>query len=564
MAVTITNSSKNSITVAPTISGSSDFTFDGSTSCPSTLIADAACVAVVVFNPTQTGEGKATLDMGMSSNDQTIGILGTGVQLSPGQSIVAKTDNPLVARYTYAPRVSGDVSIQFGSDTNYGLTTSSQTANGGSPVTFLVAGMKQSSTYHMQAVVSGGSDKDADQTFTTGAFTADQLPALTVTTNGTPQSGVELMNPAQGPNVTYLQAYAVDLQGNVIWGYPYPDRQGNTIIQPFKPLADGNFIAVISVNSEVNGPPPAGELIVLREFDLSGVPVRQVTLDQINSGMSAAGSSLTLLDIHHDVAVLPNGHFIVIGNALKSYSGLPGQTGSTNVLGDVIVDLDSTLKPVWVWSEFDHLDASRAPAGYPDWTHSNAVLYSATDGNLIVSSRHQSWLMKVNYANGTGDGSLIWRLGYQGDFTLAGGTQPQDWFYGQHQPAFQSSNTSGVFAISMMDNGFTRQLSPGNVCSGSTCYSTVPVFSVDESSKIATLTFRDSFPPAQYAIWGGGTTQLANGDLEFDLCAEPNLSSIVQEVTLTNPTNIVWQLKTTNQNLYRANRAPSLYPGVQW
>jgi hypothetical protein len=411
----------------------------------------------------------------------------------------------------------------------------------------------------------GNTTTDSDHSFTTTNFDADQLPTFTVKSNGTPQPGIELANPALGLNSTYIQAWATDLQGNLIWGYDYKDRQNDTIIQPIKPLPDGNFLAVISVNSAITGPPADGQLIVLREFDLAGEPVRQITLDQINSGLADLGSSIQLYDIHHDVAVLPNGHWVVIGNILKSYDGLPGTSGSTKVNGDVVVDIDSsTLKPVWAWNEFDHLDVKRAPAGYPDWTHSNAVLYSATDGNLIVSSRHQSWLMKIDYRNGAGTGAVLWRLGYQGDFTLVNGASPQDWFYGQHQPAFLSANTAGTFQITMMDNGFNRQLSPGAPCSGTSCYTTVPIITVNESTMTATIDWRDTFAPGKFAIWGGGTTKLANGDLEFDLCAEPNTTSEVDEVTTDGSQTIVWSLKTSQQNLYRANRMPSLYPGVQW
>ena len=34
-------------------------------------------------------------------------------------------------------------------------------------------------------------------------------------------------------------------------------------------------------------------------------------------------------------------------------------------------------------------------------------------------------------------------LGYQGDFTLVGGTDPTDWFYAQHGPSFVTTNTTG-------------------------------------------------------------------------------------------------------------------------
>ena len=108
----------------------------------------------------------------------------------------------------------------------------------------------------------------------------------------------------------------------------------------------------------------------------------------------------------------------------------------TTVTGDVIIDLDQNHKPVWLWNEFDHLDVNRQPMGFPDWTHTNAVIYSADDGNLIISIRHQNWLVKIDYANGTGAGDILWKLGYQGDFTLVGGTDPTDWFYAQHGPSF--------------------------------------------------------------------------------------------------------------------------------
>ncbi len=570
IVITVKNTTKADVTLAPTLSGGSDFTLGTTVSCGTTLPAMSSCSMVATFAPSAEGSQTSVLDLGMASNDERIPLTGNGVTLAPGQSIVSATDNPQVARYTYAPVGSGAVGVQFGLDTNYGLQTSVQNTAAGTPAMFLVAGMQANSTYHMQATVaaSDGSivETDSDQTFSTSSFPADTLPSIKVTTTGTPQPGIELMNPASAPSSsTYLQAYAVDLQGNLIWGYDYADRQTLSVINPVKLLPNGDMLMAIGINSLlVTGPPAPGELAVVREVDLAGVPVRQITLPQINSALSAAGFSLTLLDFHHDIVALPNGHWLVLGNLLQNVNGLPGSSGATAVLGDAVVDLDENGVPVWVWNEFDHLDVTRAPAGYPDWTHSNALLYVAGDGNLLVSSRHMSWVMKVDYRNGAGTGNVLWRLGYQGDFRLVNGTEPQDWFYGQHQPSFIGSSTTGTFSMTMMDNGFTRQLSPGNPCSGASCYSTVPVFSIDENAKTATIQWRDTFPNADYSIWGGGTTALANGDVEFDLCAEPNASSEVDEVVPTNPTQVVWSLTTSGQNLYRSNRIPSLYPGVQW
>ena len=70
-------------------------------------------------------------------------------------------------------RAPANVSVQFGLDTTYGLTTWTQpTGQFGGAVSLYVAGMKQSTIYHMRGVVQfadGTQFNDADQTFTTGS-----------------------------------------------------------------------------------------------------------------------------------------------------------------------------------------------------------------------------------------------------------------------------------------------------------------------------------------------------------------------------------------------------------
>ena len=291
--ITVRNTTKAAITMSPTLSGGSDFAIVSGVSCGTSLLPGAACSVVVNFTPTSTGAQTTTLDMGMNSNNQRLQLRASGVQLEAGQSIISTTDNPLVARYTYAPQTAGDVSIQFGPDTTYGQQTSTQTVAAGAPASFLVAGMQANSTYHMQAVVDTGgasTETDTDHSFTTSSFPADRLPSLTVTTNGTPQPGIEFMNPVIATAIGYLQAYAIDLSGNVIWGYDYPDRQGDNTIQSFKLLPNGDMLVLICTGSQgVTGPPPASDLIAIREIDLSGVPVQQVTLAQVNAGTGGAG-----------------------------------------------------------------------------------------------------------------------------------------------------------------------------------------------------------------------------------------------------------------------------------
>lgn len=622
--VTITNTGGSTATLSAKLSGDPSLKLDPGLSCEKSLVPGGVCTMVVSFTPTAPGPVRGILSLTLSGGanlHQNVSLKGSGAQLSAGQSLVTSTANPLVALYSYQPKVQGAVHVEFGTGTSYGTVTSSVAtpANGG-PVQILVAGMKQNTPYHMRAVVAernGTTLDDQDHTFTTGSFPADMLPTLTATTapGQRPQPGIELADAiASSDNERFLGTYATDLSGNIIWGYNFPDRPSKfTVIQPIKQLPNGNFIVVLSFPSQFVIPGQGATLtaadksvVLIREIDLAGDPVAQLTLNSLNAKLAAAGhGNIKLTDLHHDIAILPNGHLIVLGDIVKPYTNLPGYPGTTNVSGGVLVDLDQNFNVGWVWSEFDHLDVNRHPMvlprsipannlsarlreivnlarfelgqirpnphapppfanAFPDWTHSNAVFYSPSDGDLLVSVRHQNWVIKIDYENGKGSGKVLWRLGDGGDFKLVGGTAPVDWFYGQHEPSLVGSPTRGKLSLTLMDNGYGR-LVDGVRCisSGRACYSTVPVMAIDEAAKTATITYLQRIPASKFNMWGGNSEVLANGNLEYDLCSQGNGSEI-DEIKMTKPAQPVWTLKESGANLYRAHRIPSLYPGVQW
>jgi arylsulfate sulfotransferase len=502
-----------------------------------------------------------TVKMPAHSATATINVVAPGA--------VTPTANVQVANYTIAPAAAGNVSIQFGTTTSYGLTTWTQPVpTGGGPVSLFVAGMKMNTLYHMRGVVEfadGSTFYDADQTFTTQAVPAAQLPAVSTTTTPgtTPQSGVEFL--AMVTESPTLNAVAVtNLAGNVLWTYsPGNAIAAGAVAQPFKQLPNGHFLINFGITNLVGETTSS----LLQEIDLSGKVIWQLSSAQLNQELAAAtcaGCNITIVATHHDFVALPNGHVVVLASTQQVISG-------TTVTGDVVIDLDQNHNPVWLWNEFDHLDINRRPYLYPDWTHTNAILYSADDGNLIVSIRHQNWLVKIDYANGNGTGNILWHLGYQGDFTLVGGTDPTDWFYAQHGPSFTTSNTTGQFGLAVFDNGDDRFFPSGQViCTGpsASCYSTVPLLNIDETAMTATLTFHTNAP--FYSFFGGNTEVLPNGDIEFCEAAEPatisggGLAGDAFEVTQSGNAETVWHSKVTGVYVYRSQRMPSLYPGVQW
>jgi hypothetical protein len=360
-----------------------------------------------------------------------------------------------------------------------------------------------------------------------------------------------MVNTLQG-NAGISTAFATDVAGNVVWYYPFSDYAPGLSLYPVKQLPNGHFMCEIADISSAPILPaiPPGALNEFREFDLVGNTIRSLTMSDLNARLAAAGFNITLQLFSHDFLVLPNGHFLVLTNTLRSFTNLVGFPGVTNVLGDVVVDLDPEFNPVWVWSEFDHFDVNRHPMGFPDWTHSNALAYSADDGNFLISIRHQNWIAKVDYRDGAGTGNVLWKLGEGGDFTLQGGVDPTDWFYAQHDVNFVTPNTTGSFKLAIMDNGNDR-ISPSTApCNGtSPCfYTTVPIMQVDENAKTASFLFHQILPSNLYTSFAGSTRVLPNSNIEYNLAGLANVIAQTYEVTPTATSQTVWHMQITGEN----------------
>jgi hypothetical protein len=516
----------------------------GSTACSITFVSSNELHAII--SP-EILQGAPTLAIsvdtpapgGGRSIAQTIPVIASGA--------VGATPHPLVAQYQISVPQDGQVSIEFGTDISYKWHTWKRPLPaGGGTLTLLVGGMRASTTYHMRARIeldSGISLLDSDHVFTTGPLVNVTFPqpVVTRTPGFSDGGGVELVSTG-----TRVSALAFDTDGHVIWYYYDPDL--NSPASPIRELDNGNYLINFSIK--------------VREVDLEGQTVREITLNQLNAALKAAGYSLQASVFHHDAIRLPNGHWILLVNERRDFEDLPGYPGTTTVTGDALVDVDTNNQPVWVWRAFDHLDVNRHPIWFPDWTHSNTVVYTP-DGNLLVSMRHQSWIIEIDYANGTGTGDILWRLGPDGDFTLSGG-DPAQWFYNQHYPLLLDSQGSRL-RLALFDNGDARPDNSGQQCiQNGTCYSRGVIMNVDESARTAEVSWE--YALGWFSLWGGSVAVLPNGNVEMDSSTVNGGPSRVIEVTSGNAPQLVWQMDEQNPgtNYYRAYRIPSLYPGVWW
>jgi arylsulfate sulfotransferase len=583
--VVVTNTGTGTLALNPALTGNTSYSIVATKSCGTQLAAGKSCDMVLRYLPTTASYPKAqTATLAMHFGNAAAGVPGsvaiTGVAAALKPGTVSPTNNPQVGLYSITLPFPGKVKVGFGLTTAYGRNTWEQYGDeNNTTINIFVAGMLAKSTYHMTAYVlldNGVEQTDGDHTFTTGAVPAQMvLSNLTATTTAgmTPAPGVEMTNPLRGLDV-------VDLAGNVIWTYSVPTPTDD-YLDGVKMLPDGDILVTVGPlsNAPLGGAIPLDTLDEIREINLAGDTVRELSVADLNASLATAPSSckecqgVTLLSFHHDITPLPNGHWLILSNSIRklSASSTPPLTNlpAQKVLGDIIIDVDENMQPVWAWNEFNHLDANRHPFMFPDWTHTNAVIYSPDDGNILVSIRHQNWILKIDYRNGGGTGDILWHLGDAGDFKLLGGTAPQDWQYAQHDPGYFSPNTSGVFSLGVMDNGDDRIYPASNICTtsktppASCTYSTVPVFKIDEVNKTATLTFHQKMPISIYSNFGGNTDELPNGDVEYDLCGI-GTTSLVREVTQDSEMKTVWSMDWPQGNFYRAFRIPSLYPGVQW
>ncbi|MDA2928145.1 aryl-sulfate sulfotransferase [Acidobacteria bacterium AH-259-G07] len=117
-----------------------------------------------------------------------------------------------------------------------------------------------------------------------------------------------------------------------------------------------------------------------------------------------------------------------------------------------------------------------------------------------MSVRHQDWIVKIDYRDGTGTGEIIWRLGKDGDFTMLS-NDPWPWFSHQHDVEFDGS------VLTLYDNGNPRIFETGG--GGSRGQALL----LNESARIAALVLNVEFP---YVGWAMGSAQrLANGNYHF-------------------------------------------------
>jgi hypothetical protein len=201
-----------------------------------------------------------------------------------------------------------------------------------------------------------------------------------------------------------------------------------------------------------------------------------------------------------------------------------------------------------------------------DWLHGNSLYYwpapqdGSPKGDLIWSSRHQDWVMRVDYQDGTGTGNIVWRMGQDGDWSMNNvNGDPWPWFSHQHEAGIESANGY----LTLFDNGNTRVSQLGGGCGPSDCDSRGMVLQLDPANMQVTPVLSVDLGVYSSAL---GSAQLLSDNNYFFLAGfVGNTTGYAIEILPTPGTLVGTQVFNLEGTVaYRAWRMANIYapPGT--
>jgi arylsulfotransferase ASST len=236
---------------------------------------------------------------------------------------------------------------------------------------------------------------------------------------------------------------------------------------------------------------------------------------------------------HHELLVTNNGTVAYVDTYRPVRYDLSRYGGSTNatVMEAVIDEIDlNSGKVVFEWHSLAHVPVTSTNQslkdGTVDYFHLNSIAVD-TDGNLIVSGRHISGVLKINRQTG----AVMWQLGGKSSsFTFPNGSGPSY----QHDARVVGANTYSVF-----DNGVSRKPR----------YSRGVIYKVDPGKRTARVIGIWRHKPDLFSLIEGSNRGLPNGNRLLGWTA----NSVATEYA---GHNIVFESRIDGAYSYRTLRSP--------
>ncbi len=178
------------------------------------------------------------------------------------------------------------------------------------------------------------------------------------------------------PSTKY--AYGVDSNGDVRW---YSTKYNSHV---FKELKNGHLLYLTKYDNADD------TYSLLLETDYLGKIYHAYSMTTEAESEQSGSSSKSA--IHHDAIELPSGNLLLTIN------------DDTKYMEDTMIEIDrqtgevvKTIDLKDILPEEFYKDYKARSDGKVDWFHQNAIWYDESDDSIIISSRSQDTVMKIDY-----------------------------------------------------------------------------------------------------------------------------------------------------------------------
>ena len=209
---------------------------------------------------------------------------------------------------------------------------------------------------------------------------------------------------------------------------------------------------------------------------------------------------------NHDFQLLPNGHVLMLcydSQIINMSEIVEGGHPAANITGAVIQELDVQKNVIFQWRSWDHIpitdtyqDVTAASFGY---IHVSSIELDETDGNIILSCRNTSEVIKISRVTG----EVMWRMGAKNnEFTILNDHEENAprYFKLMHDVRRHANGHLTMFDNGADENDMERT------------YSRAVEYALDEVNKTATMVWEFRHDPDILALSGGDAIRLANGN----------------------------------------------------
>ncbi|WP_156470469.1 aryl-sulfate sulfotransferase [Levilactobacillus senmaizukei] len=308
---------------------------------------------------------------------------------SPYVKINPYNASPLTALVTFKTNESVKVTYTVVGKTD--KTSLTNTVKGGYtkshqvPVVGLYA--DTNNTVKITTITKNGKTTTKTLTMTTGSLPKYIEDAtITVTKNDKDQMEIG-KNKLTIMNRTTKQPFAIDADGEVRW---YDTNYSQHTIEQW---SNGHIMMLSKrdVNSDVYNDLLETDYLgrVYQEYSFSD---NTSSSDSSSVSKAAAKSNKETTVIHHDLVELPNHNFLATVSDGSKYKE-DTMIEVSHKTGKIVKVIDmKKLLPKSMWSHYQ-----KGLDGKIDWLHQNAVDYDKNDDSIVISSRNQDLIMKLDY-----------------------------------------------------------------------------------------------------------------------------------------------------------------------